>query len=194
MPARDGIMSTKATIAFVDESESDGEPIRGLHVYTDMAEARPQRVQIEVYGEDGAATVAITTQSWGAFLRQLGVKPDVCQDRAVNADEMQQLLTALKAEVLRTIEAAHEMRMQELTLLRSMAARRSALRLAPWLINRVARREIFPQPVVDTLLMEAIAESMTEESLKVLADSLARGSSPELAAAVYTRLVDLRRA
>jgi hypothetical protein len=64
-------MSTKATIAWIDENGPDEEHLRGVHVYRDTAEARPRRVHIDMYGEEGSTSIALTEESWKSLRQQI---------------------------------------------------------------------------------------------------------------------------
>jgi hypothetical protein len=53
------------------DDPDDVEPARSVHIYLDLAEAKPHRVHVDVYGENGCASVAITAESWKTLRQQI---------------------------------------------------------------------------------------------------------------------------
>jgi hypothetical protein len=65
----------------------------------------------------------------------------------------------------------HDMRMEELKFAKSLDERKRIMELMPALANTVSGREIFPQSVADTKLIEALATKVPPELLQQLASA-----------------------
>lgn len=107
--------------------------------------------------------------------------------------ENRELFVALRTELMKTAQFAHEMRMKELEFIRSTDERRKLIRIAPALINAITGREIFPVSAEDTSLVVSLAENISEDELKVLQMALAE-KSPELGALITSRFAEIRKA
>lgn len=66
---------------------------------------------------------------------------------------------------------AHDMRMEELKFAKSLDERKRIMELMPALANTVSGREIFPQSVADSKLIEALALKVPPKLLEQLATS-----------------------
>jgi hypothetical protein len=64
----------------------------------------------------------------------------------------------------------HEMRMRQLEFERNSSERKQVFALGPALLNTVAGREIFPQSTADTALIERLAEEVSPDMIRQLAD------------------------
>jgi len=106
--------------------------------------------------------------------------------------ENRELFVALRTELMKTAQFAHEMRMKELEFMRSTDERRKLIRIAPALINAITGREIFPVSAEDTSLVVSLAENISDDELKVLQMALAE-KSPELGALITSRFAEIRK-
>ena len=86
--------------------------------------------------------------------------------------ENHEALTVVKEIVLGQQTAVHQHKMEQLQHARSTEERRKWLTFAPALINTLLGRDIFPQSTADTALVETIAEALTEDDIRKLADML----------------------
>jgi hypothetical protein len=98
--------------------------------------------------------------------------------------ENQEAFSIMKEMMMEAATQNHERRMRELEFERSTAERKKWLSYAPALLNTVLGREIFPQSTADTALIEAVADSLTEEDMMKLASTL----KPELMGPLAHRL------
>jgi hypothetical protein len=77
----------------------------------------------------------------------------------------------------------HEHRMKELEYERSTGERKKWLDFAPSLVNTILGTEVFPQSTEDTALIESIADSLSEEDLMKLGNTL----KPEILGPIAAR-------
>jgi hypothetical protein len=78
----------------------------------------------------------------------------------------------VKDLVLERANKQHEHRMKELEYARTSQERKKWLQFGPPLINSILGAEIFPQNTEDTALVEGIADKLTSEHIKRLAEIL----------------------
>lgn len=74
--------------------------------------------------------------------------------------------------VMRQVTESREHEIRQLEYTRQTEERRKWLSFAPPLINTILGREVFPQATVDTTIVEAVAENLTEEQIQQLAIAL----------------------
>jgi hypothetical protein len=87
---------------------------------------------------------------------------------------------------LREKTGEHEMRMKELQMARDTKDRETLFRIMPALVNTASGKEIFPQGVEDTSIIESMAEKVSADQIKQL---VALGAlSQEVAAPLILRL------
>lgn len=127
------------------------------------------------------------------FLVQARLIDRLMQNNNELSAENRELFVALRAELMRSAQAMHEMRMKELEFTRATDERRKLIRIAPALINAITGREIFPVSTEDSSLVMSLAENITDDELKILQVALAE-KSPELSALITSRFAEIRKA
>lgn len=83
--------------------------------------------------------------------------------------ENQDATVILRDAVLRMTEGREEAALKRLKFARDSEERQKWLSFGPALINSLLGREVFPQTVADTALIDAITDSLTEEDIQKLA-------------------------
>lgn len=127
------------------------------------------------------AGVALMAQRHGEMLiQQVYRRQQVLDDYSMGLiREQGQIIRSLQRENLDAVgiikqvifdQAAnsHKYKMEQLTYERSTGERAKFMKFAPALVNSLLGREIFPQNVEDTALLESIAENITEEQIEKL--------------------------
>jgi hypothetical protein len=147
-----------------------------------------KRFRITPYGEDGtfeylndapdakgalAQAMRLSEQLvQGSFRLIAQVHGSSAAELAALRTENRELFTMAKDLMIKISESDHDREMKRLEFERSTAERKQWLGYAPVLVNTILGKEIFPQSTVDTTLVEAVAESMSEDDLKILATKL----------------------
>lgn len=90
----------------------------------------------------------------------------------------------VKDVMMRMADTQHEKTMQQLAFARATAERKKWFSFGPALVNQLLGKEIFPQSTEDTALVEAVAEHLTEDQIKMLGGIL----PPQLWGPLATRL------
>ncbi len=88
--------------------------------------------------------------------------------------------------LLQQANTTHVHRMAEQEHQRSTEERKKILSFAPVLVNTLLGREVFPQSSVDTVLLEGIADALTEEQIGMLSGVLPQDLWGPLAARMAT--------
>ncbi len=94
----------------------------------------------------------------------------------------------IKTLVMGQVENREAARLKELQFQRESQERNKWLSFAPAVINRVFGRDVLPESLEDTALIEGIAEKLTEEDFTKLARS---GISPEVLGPFAARMAGL---
>ena len=132
----------------------------------------------------------ITTQFQNSLFTFMSKEIERAEKRIEHLEKEQHEAVALaKAAIFEQAEKQHERRVEILKLERSQKDRETVMRLLPPVANRVLGKEIFPQAVADTALVEHLASTLTEGQVKQLAGIL----SPEqwgLLADRFLRVLD----
>lgn len=81
------------------------------------------------------------------------------------------------------IEANNTHQLKVLEFARTTEERAKLMKLAPVAVNRITGKEIFPQSMEDTILIETMCESFTEDQIRMFASTM----KPEAAAAILSR-------
>lgn len=100
--------------------------------------------------------------------------------------ENRELFIALRNELERSVELAHERKMKELTFLRTTEERRRVIKILPALMNAMTGKEIFPASTEDTALIESFCENVNEEEIKTFTSIIGQ-RSPELSGLMMNR-------
>jgi hypothetical protein len=106
--------------------------------------------------------------------------------------ENRELFVALRDQLIEFMKLDHERRMKELEYTRSTEERRKLLQLLPALANAISGREVFPATAEDSAIVETLADNISEDELKMLAQVLGQ-KSPELAGLIMTRFAAIQK-
>ena len=87
----------------------------------------------------------------------------------------------------------HNRKMEQLQFERASEERKKLIGFAPVLINTVLGREVFPTSTTDTVLIEAIAEHITEEQIGLLSQFLKPEVGGPLTARMHSHLERKRK-
>lgn len=86
--------------------------------------------------------------------------------------ENRECFAVVKETMMMLADTQHEKKMKQLEFARATEERKKWLSFGPVLINQLLGKEIFPQNVEDTALIEAVAENIPEEQIKLLGSVL----------------------
>lgn len=100
--------------------------------------------------------------------------------------ENMEMFTTLKDCLMQLGSQQHERSMALATFNRSSEERKKWLSFAPLLINQILGKEVFPQSVEDTILIEKIAENVTPEHIAMLSNL--PGLTPEILGPLQSRI------
>lgn len=100
--------------------------------------------------------------------------------------ENRELFIALRQELERSVQLAHEQRMKQLEFIRTTDERRRIIKIMPALLNAMTGREVFPTSAEDTAIIETLCENVSEDEVKLLTTTLG-SKSPELAGLIMNR-------
>lgn len=100
--------------------------------------------------------------------------------------ENRELFLALRQELERTVQLAHERRLKELEFMRATEERRRLIKIMPAFLNAMTGREVFPESTEDSALIETLCENVTEDEIKMFSAVLGQ-KSPELAGLMMNR-------
>jgi hypothetical protein len=139
------------------------------------------RANAQVFGELMRRQTVLSDQQ-NAFVELIGRK--YAESMKENTAYQELVLKMM----LDKIKLGHEEKMKELEFQRSTEERRKLMQFGPGLLNQIAGREVFPQPVADSQIIEGLAERISPEQLAMLE---ATGAIPaELMATIKTRFAD----
>ncbi len=82
--------------------------------------------------------------------------------------ENRECFAVVKETMMMLADTQHEKKMAQLQFQRSTEERKKWLSFGPVLINQLLGREIFPQNVEDTAIVEAVADALSEDQIKHL--------------------------
>jgi hypothetical protein len=94
-------------------------------------------------------------------------------------------LTIVKQVIIDKANDAHKHKMEQLEFQRKSEERAKWLKFAPALINTLLGKEVFPQNVEDTAIIETVADNLTEEQAMKLSTML----PPEILGPMMGRIV-----
>lgn len=97
--------------------------------------------------------------------------------------------TIMKEMLMEKALDMHKHKMDQLEFERSTTERKKWLSFAPALINTILGREVFPQGMADTALVETIADNLKEEDISKLAGVL----PPQLLGPLVSRFVEYEK-
>ena len=101
-------------------------------------------------------------------------------------NEVNDAYAIVREQMLKEKTGEHEMRMKEIQMQRDNKDRETLFRIMPSLVNTASGKEVFPQTVADTALIESMAEKVSPDDIKKL---VAIGAlSQEVAAPLILRL------
>jgi len=86
-------------------------------------------------------------------------------------EETNDAYTIVREVLMGKRKEEHEMEMQRIQIMKGLETQRKLMELIPALANTVAGKEIFPQSVADTALIEAIATKVPPEMIQQLASA-----------------------
>lgn len=116
------------------------------------------------------------------YLQDSALKTAIDHNRVLmqeNRDAHEVVFQAMRDKI--ESENAHQLRVLEYA--RTTEERAKLFKLAPVAVNRITGKEIFPQSMEDTILIETMCDSFTEDQIKMFASTL----KPEAAAAIVSR-------
>jgi hypothetical protein len=82
--------------------------------------------------------------------------------------------------------------MKELEFERGSEERARIMKALPPLVNKVLGKEVFPQSMVDTSLLEGLLESADEEQIQRIFNAVMPVLKPEQAAFLMSRFADIQ--
>lgn len=85
-------------------------------------------------------------------------------------EEVNDAYSIVREMVLERRKEDHDMRMKEMQFARESEDRKQLFKTLPALANTVAGREVFPQSVADTALIEGLGEHIAPDDIKKLVD------------------------
>lgn len=97
-----------------------------------------------------------------------------------------------KDTILEKAADVHAHRMKELEFERSSEERARIMKALPPLVNKVLGKEVFPQSMVDTSLLEGLLESADEEQIQRIFNAVMPVLKPEQAAFLMSRFADIQ--
>jgi hypothetical protein len=100
--------------------------------------------------------------------------------------ENRELFLALRQELERTVQLAHERRLKELEFIRTTEERRRLIQIMPALANAMTGKEIFPTSTEDSALIETLCANVSEKEIQMFASMLGQ-KSPELSGLMMAR-------
>lgn len=104
--------------------------------------------------------------------------------------EVNDAYAIVREMMMRVSDNEHQNRMKELEFARTSAERKMMIDAAPSLINAISGKDVIPQDKADSMLIEAMAERVGPDQVKMLVE--AGICPPELASALVTRIAQLR--
>lgn len=112
----------------------------------------------------------------------------VVKENLALRQESRENFDMIKTLVMGQVENREAARLKELQFQRESAERAKWLSFAPAVVNRVFGRDVLPESLEDTALIEGLAERLTEEDFAKLARS---GISPEVMGPFAARMAGL---
>lgn len=100
--------------------------------------------------------------------------------------ENRELFVALRNELAKTVQLAHEWRMKELEYARSSDERQKIIKLLPALVNGISGRAVFPETAADSALIAQIAEAISPQELEFIQNAISV-KSPAVSALLTER-------
>lgn len=100
-----------------------------------------------------------------------GMFEQVTRENMSLRKENQEAVLIVRDAIMKMTEGREEAMMKRLAFQRATEERKTWLSFGPALINSLLGREVFPQNTADTALIEAIANSLTEDDMQTLAAS-----------------------
>jgi hypothetical protein len=104
--------------------------------------------------------------------------------------EVNDAYAIVREMMMRVSDNEHQNRMKELEFARTSAERKMMIDAAPSLINAISGKDVIPQDKADSMLIEAMAERVGPDQVKLLVETGI--CPPELASALTTRIMQLR--
>lgn len=114
-------------------------------------------------------------------------------DRRISAleDENRDAFLIVKDMIQRSVDIDHEKKMKELEYRRSSEERKLLMKYVPALVNTALGREVFPQNVEDTTILEGMMEKLSDEEIKIL--TMKFGNDPVLMGPLISRIDRFRK-
>lgn len=113
---------------------------------------------------------------------------EMMNDRANHAElENRDAWNIIRDMGNRLMDKRQEHRLEELRFQRNSQTMSTWMRFGPALINQILGKEVFPQGIADTAMVEAIAENLDEEAITVLSQKL----KPELWGVFANRITNV---
>lgn len=112
------------------------------------------------------------------------------QDETRMRAEVNDAYGIVREMMMRISDNEHTNRMKEMEFKRASEERKIMIEAAPTLINAISGKDVIPQDKADSLLVEAMAERLGPDQVKMLVESGI--CPPEYAGALTTRLMQIR--
>jgi hypothetical protein len=93
---------------------------------------------------------------------------EIVAENAELRAENREMFTLMIEAAKKQVELDHVKRMDEMKFLRDAQERSMIIKYAPALINQFLGKEVFPQGVEDTAIIETIAQNIPEEQLQMI--------------------------
>ena len=172
-----GIEHSFRLLAFFEESIADGSKVE--HCKTKRFKLTPWGQDVEFINDEPTARGAqaqgmrLTEQIvQGTFKLLSQTMGSAAHETQILREQNMKLFEMMQGLMVKITESEDEREMRRLTFERESRERAQWLSYAPALVNTLLNKEVFPQNTVDTQIIEAAAEALTEEDLQMLAMKL----------------------
>jgi hypothetical protein len=172
-----GIEHSFRLLAFFEESVADGSKME--HSKTKRFKLTPWGQDVEFINDEPTARGAqaqgmrLTEQIvQGTFKLLSQTMGSAAHETQVLREQNMKLFEMMQGLMVKIAQTEDEREMKRLTFERETKERSQWLSYAPALVNTLLNKEVFPQSTVDTQIIEAAAESLSEEDLQMLAMKL----------------------
>jgi hypothetical protein len=172
-----GIEHSFRLLAFFEETIADGT--KAEHVKTKRFKLTPWGQDVEFINDEPTARGAqaqgmrLTEQIvQGTFKLLSQTMGSAAHETQILREQNMKLFEMMQGLMVKIAETDEERQMKRLAFERETKERAQWLSYAPTLVNTLLNKEVFPQSTVDTQIIEAAAEHLSEEDLQMLATKL----------------------
>lgn len=172
-----GIEHSFRLLAFFEEPVADGTKLE--HVKTKRFKLTPWGQDVEFINDEPTARGAqaqgmrLTEQIvQGTFKLLSQTMGSAAHETQILREQNMKLFEMMQGLMVKIAETEDEREMRRLNFERETKERAQWLSYAPVLVNTILGKDVFPQNIVDTKIIEAAAEHLSEEDLQQLASKL----------------------